>query len=382
MKNKNFATALKYVFFLSLLLVGITFNTNFVQAADGQVKAVTIKTGKEDVTSSTYTGKMIATGDDGYVRGSVVEIKTDCSGLLRFHYQGNNTDFVSLSIYSDEALTDCIEYTTLEASSDVVTSIGLAIPKAGTYYVTLGAFEEEDIDFTLAADIYSAEDDSLTDGKSKLVTLLNSSDSNYYKITLKSQGIVDVYTTYANGKDCYADVDIYKKVAGKMKLVSKGSSLASGSVTGLEKGTYYVKLSNGSNSYYSIKYKFTSITDKSGAKKSAAATMKLGTASKGLILATDKASKEDWYKIKLTKAKVATLTLTGDVSGDITLSFYGSDGELFGQLYIDEYTNESSGVPYVETYNGKEHKLPKGTYYIKVKKDSASTSGSYSIKVK
>jgi len=380
MNTKKLINALKYVFLLTVILVGITFNVNSVKAADGQIKAVTMKTGKEDVTKNAYTGKLLAEGDDGYVRGSVVKVTTDCSGLLRFHYQGNNSDSVSISVYTDEALTDCIAYTSVDASSDVVTTFGMAIPKAGTYYTTIQTFEEYDIDYTIAADIYSADDDVLTSGKSKTVTLLSSNDSNYYTITLKSAGTVNVYTTYANGKDCYIDVDIYQKVKGKMKLVSKGSSLASGTVAGLAKGTYYIKLSNGSDSYYALKYKFTAITDKSGTAKSKAASLKMGTATKGLILTTDKKGKADWYKITLTKDQAVELILTGDVSGDISLTFYDSDNSLFGKLYVNEYTTEDSGVPYVST--SKSQKLPKGTYYLKVTKDGSSTSGSYSVKMK
>lgn len=379
MKSKNFMKVWKYAFMLTLILAGMAFNGKVVKAADGEIKAVTIKTGKEGLDNNNYTGKLSAVGDDGYVRGSVIKVTTDCSGLLRFHYQGNNSDIVSITVYSDEGLTKDIAYTSLNASSKTEISMGLSIPKAGTYYASVRTFEEEDIDFTIAADIYSSDDDSLTEGKSKLVTLLSNKDSNFYKITLKSQGIVKVYTTYANGKKCYADVDIYEAAGGKRKLVSKGASLAEGSVNGLAQGTYYIKLSNGSDSYYSIKYKFTAINDKSGAKKTKAASLKLGTGSKGLILAKDSTSKEDWYKITLNKAQHVTITYTGDVTGDVTLSFYDSENYLFGKLYIDEYTAKDSAIPYVG--NGNSKKLPKGTYYVKVTKDGSSTSGAYSIKI-
>lgn len=379
MKSKNFMKVWKYAFMLTLILAGMAFNGKVVKAADGEIKAVTIKTGKEGLDNNTYTGKLSAVGDDGYVRGSVIKVTTDCSGLLRFHYQGNNSDIVSITVYSDEGLTKDIAYTSLNASSKIEISMGLSIPKAGTYYASVRTFEEEDIDFTIAADIYSSDDDSLTEGKSKLVTLLSNKDSNFYKITLKSQGIVKVYTTYANGKKCYADVDIYEAAGGKRKLVSKGESLAEGSVAGLAQGTYYIKLSNGSDSYYSIKYKFTAINDKSGDKKTKAASLKLGTGSKGLILAKDTTSKEDWYKITLNKAQHVTITFTGDVTGDVTLSFYDSENYLFGGLYINEYTAKDSAIPYVG--NGNSKKLPKGTYYVKVTKDGSSTSGAYSIKI-
>jgi hypothetical protein len=165
-----------------------------------------------------------------------------------------------------------------------------------------------------------------------------------------------------------------------MSSISKGSYLEPVYVTGLAKGTYYIGLSSGSDSYYSIEYKFTSIADKSGSKKSDAAAITLGKASKGLVLTTDKTSKEDWYKVTLKKDQSVTVTLTGEVSGSVTLSFYDADSDLFGKLYVDEYTTEDSAVPYVE--KNKSKKLPKGTYYIKVTKADKSTSGSYTIKLK
>lgn len=379
MRSKNFMKVWKSVFILTLLLVGMAFNTKFVKAADGEIKAVTIKTGKEEVDGSAYAGKLSAVGEDGYNKGSLIKVTTDCSGLLRFHYQGTNTDTVSITVYSDETYTNEVAYTSFDASTETEISAGLSIPKAGTYYAYIGAYEEEDIDFTIAADIYSSDDDSLVDGKSKLVTLISDKDSNYYKITLKSPGTVKVYTTYANEKDCYIDVDIYEQVSGKMKLVSNQDSLAAGSIAGLAKGTYYIKLSNGSMAYYSIKYKFTAVTDKSGAKKTKAASLKVGTATKGLILAKDLTSKEDWYKLTLTKDKSVEVIFTGDVYGSLTLSFYDADNNLVGWLYINTDTTKDSAVPYL--VNSKNKKLPKGTYYIKVTKDFSNTSGTYAVKI-
>lgn len=380
MKNKNFLLTLKAAFILAIILLGVTFNTNIVTAADNEIQAVTIKTGKEDVAGNAYSGTLTATGDDGYIRGTEVKVTTDCSGLLRFHYQGDNTDVVSLTVYSDKAKSNDIAYIVLDASPDVVKSYGLVIPKAGTYYVDIIAVEENDVSFTLAADIYSSDDGRLSDGKPQLVTLLNEKDINYYEISLKSAGAVKVITTFANGKECMIDTAIYEKVGGKMKVISKGSYLKPFYVTGLKKGTYYIGISNSSDAYYSIEYKFTGVEDKSGSNKSNAAALKLGTASKGLLLISDKTSKEDWYKLTLKKDQSVTVKLSGEVSGMIALSFYDADGDLFGNLYVDEFTTEDSAVPYAE--KSKSKKLPKGTYYIKVTKTAKDTSGAYSVTVK
>jgi len=381
MKKHSLKGIGKIVLVMTLLIIAVTVNKNYAKAADGTIAAVTMKTGEETVADSTYTGKIIAAADK-YDMTSVVSVTTECAGLLNIYYQGTNNDTVYFNLYSDEACTNEIESASLPASSAAAMTEGLEVPKAGTYYLQLKYYDNVDVEFTIAADIYSAEDGTLANNENRYVSLMNYNDSNYYKIVLTKAGIIRVYTTCADEKVSYADVDIYKKVNGKMKLISEGKSTTEGTVTGLEKGTYYIKLSNGSVNYYSIGYKFFNILDKSGTKKANAGTIKLGTASKGLILVSDKTSKVDWYKLKTTKNKAITLTFSGEVTGSVMLEFYDASGYKFGSIYISDYAKEDSAAPYVGNYDDTNKKLPKGTYYIKVIKDSSDVSGYYSIKVK
>ncbi len=382
MKRISSKGVVKTAVVMMLLAFLLSVKVNHVEAAGGELKAVTISTGKEDVSAGSITGRMAASEVNEYVRGDVIKVKTDCAGLISFHFSSNSSDDISFTLCSDEALQNELAYTKLEASSEEKTTVGLAVPKAGTYYLELLSFSTEDIDYTISADIYSAEDDSLANGKAKLVTLLDNKDSNYYKFTMNQAGAIKVYTTYANGKECYIDVDICQKSGESYKTISSLEAVAEGSSIGLAKGTYYIKLSNGSDAYYSVKYAVSVSSDKSGSTKQKAASLKLGTASKGVIAIQDKTSKADWYKIKLTKAQAVTLSLSGDVTGIVSLDFYDSKDGYYGGLFVSKYTKEDAGEPYSIINGSKSKKLGKGTYYIKITKDDSKTSGSYSVKVK
>jgi hypothetical protein len=86
----------------------------------------------------------------------------------------------------------------------------------------------------------------------------------------------------------------------------------------------------------------------------------------------------DWYKITLTKSQEVDITFTGSVSsGRISLEFYG--GSIGGSV------NESiSSVDVDASFSPitlRSDKVPKGTYYIKITKDSTITSGFYNLKL-
>ncbi len=371
----------KLFILFALLAVTFVFNKDYVKAADASITAVTIQSGEETPSSgNTYSGK-IATAADGYSKDSVIAVTTDCSGLLSFDYQGNNSDTVYFTLYADEALTDDLGISSLEASTESTFTDTIPAPKAGTYYLQLQYYGSSDVDYTITPYVVSADDGSLANEELRYVALADYEDSNYYKIVLKKAGVIKVYVSYSDNESCYADVDICKKTDGKMKVISEGDASSEGTVTGLPKGTYYIKLSNGTAAYYSIGYQYSGITEKSGSSKAKAGTIKLGTAVKGLILYSDKTSKADWYKIKTTKKKEVTVSITGEVTGGVTLDFIGSDGDSFGKLYISEYSQEDSGSPYVGKIYDTGGTLPKGTYYIKVTKDKSNVSGYYSILV-
>jgi biopolymer transport protein ExbD len=379
MKKITIKSALKAVVAVASLALLMTANVNHAKAAEGELKAITIKTRNQDVSSGSITGKMSAQPDNEYVRADVVKVKIDCAGLIRFYIKGNNSDQLSLTLYSDESLKNDVAYTTLNTEDEKTAPV--TVPKAGTYYLDIRGFETEDVDYTISADITSSEDDTITSGKGKYVTLVDDKDVNYYQFSLKQDGAVKVYTTYGNGTKCDAQVEVCQKAGGSYKTVAKLDSTVEGSVVGLAKGTYYIKL-KGEASYYSLKYDLTVSSDKSGSSKQKAAALKLGTAAKGVITVQDKASKADWYKIKLTKNQSVTLSLSGDVTGIVSLEFYDSSDIFWGGLIISEYTKDDSTVPYLVSVDAKGKKLPKGTYYMKVTKDKNATSGSYSVKIK
>ena len=182
----------------------------------------------------------------------------------------------------------------------------------------------------------------------------------------------------------------------KKKLISIGQSKisyqkykyndnfnpASNQVTyGIKKGITYYFVWEGYE--VTAKLSVTAVKDKSGNTMKKAKAMSLGKSYKGLIIAGEKASKKDWYKITLKKGEysLCAFNKTAANAGFI-VKVYDKDGNM---ISIDS----GYGI-----FNGESNKLKdnrrismyfpyKTTYYISVQKDNNAAyspdkaSGSY-----
>jgi hypothetical protein len=385
MEKRNLKRVLKSTLLMALLLAVVSFNKSVVNAAGtNSFTADTIKTGDESVQS--YCEGTLTTGStSSSSRSDIIAVTTDCSGLLSFYYQGTNTKTVYFNLYSDAACSKEVDYgKTLEASTEAQETKGFEVPKAGTYYLKIASYDSSDITYKLSGIIYSSDDDSVSANTYRVFSLLGSDDVNYYKINVNKTGVTTVIMAYADSSECDGDltIKVCKKTNGVMKELASGKSSIDGSSFALAKGTYYLKVSGYSSDYYQMGYKVKEVKDKSGSKKTKAASIKWKGTASGLILATDKTSKADWYKFSNSTKRKVTVTLKGTVTGSVTLEFMGAKGDSFGKMYINEYKKEAAGSAYVGTYYSSSGKLPKGTYYIKVTKEDMDVSGSYSISIK
>ncbi len=172
---------------MALLVLAISFNKDYAKAADATIKALNVKTGKETATSeNSHTGKII-TGANGD-KTSIIEVSTDCSGLMYFDYKGNNTDTLYFTLFEDAACTQQMGISSVKASTETVSTDDFEVPQAGTYYLELKNYGSSDIDYSITAYVISADDSDLADGESRYVSLTSYEDSNFYKIVLKKQG--------------------------------------------------------------------------------------------------------------------------------------------------------------------------------------------------
>jgi hypothetical protein len=271
----------------------------------------------------------------------------------------------------------------LTASADIQSTEFMEVPKAGTYYLKIKSYDTADVTYSVQANIVSSNDDSLAAKDPKYISILGSEDSNCYKINVKKTGIIDVYLVDMDDNISEdVKVEICKKTDGKTKVITSRDSLKYGTTFGLAKGTYYIRVSSYSKNVYLMGYESKSVSDKSGSKKSNAGTIKWKGKSSGLILATDKTSKADWFKFYNSKTRKVKITIEGNVTGDVILEFYGSDGRKFsGSLNIDEYYHTSYANVSSTSYYSSSETLPRGTYYIKVTKGGKDVSGNYTVKI-
>ncbi len=273
-------------------------------------------------------------------------------------------------IYADEACTKEIYYS--------ITDKIATIPVKGTYYIKFGVNDTsetapENYIFAFSSSFISGEDRSLKD---KVWAFTGSPDTSkpvYYKLTTTKPGSLTVnvdsdYSSYVtllnSSKKAISDKTYYSSIDNKVCFA-------------VAKGTYYLKLDSISD-LYRIKYTFKAVADTSGTSKAKAKKLTAGKAVAGIVTATDKKGSVDWYKITLTKSQAVGINFTGSVSsGKISLEFYG--GSISGS--INEYINAvDSDASFGATAWGSD-KLPKGTYYIKITKDSTITSGFYNLKL-
>ncbi|MCB4755328.1 MAG: pre-peptidase C-terminal domain-containing protein, partial [Sulfurovum sp.] len=129
----------------------------------------------------------------------------------------------------------------------------------------------------------------------------------------------------------------------------------------LEAGTYYVKVSASSTGTYSLAYYFTS--DDYGNIASTATSISPSDTTPGSI---ETAGDVDWFKIVIPDATILTVNTTGTTDTE-------------GELYKDGDLNASDD----NSGSGRNFKISKrleaGTYYVKVKHHTASSTGTYSL---
>ncbi|MFG6383344.1 MAG: hypothetical protein K1V96_03680 [Lachnospiraceae bacterium] len=166
---------------------------------------------------------------------------------------------------------------------------------------------------------------------------------------------------------------------------------------GVTKGkTYYFKV----KSYGGIKVtaEVKSVKKGSNTSKTKAKTLSKNKDVTGVILANDK--KVDWYKIKLTKKQKINLTYKVKTNGarlsgssiyydnGIKITLCKSNGKAIGGSTLASLKYPSDTITYytkvTNTFTGQswQEGLNKGTYYVRVERYNASSSGSYTIKWK
>lgn len=303
---------------------------------------------------------------------AVVPIKLTSKGYLDYDlgiYENENLAGYDFGFYSDK---DCTKKLTF--SPPTAEYMGtVKIPKAGTYYVKFtatlneGAVDTIGIRSNFRCQFYSGADKTLKDNTS-VVSAIVDSKPIYYKITAPKAGSIEfVSQSVYSSKITLLD--------SKKKAISSqvSSTSTNGYITdfAVEKGTYYIKVSSTSE-VIAVKYKFKAITDSSGSSKAKAKKLTLGKNAAGMLSATK--STDDWYKFTLTKDTYNFKLMVSPFcsSGSIKFTLYAPNGKVMNTKSLTNRTYTLSPITYIS----------KGTYYVKISKSTAKTSGSYTLNVK
>lgn len=341
-----------------------------------ELSTVVLTTGDDKDLENSQAYKInVESNEDSKKAEAVFPMTFDEKGILScivLYLDSNpSSTYSDFAIYSDEECTKTIKYSSYNNTA--------IIPNKGTYYLKFTVSDYSDdkpvdgYDFGLETRFIGGSDKTLKDKTWAITGNIDTSKPVYYKVTTSKAGSLTInvdaeyssrITLLNSNKKAISDETYYSSSAGKVCFA-------------VGKGTYYFKVTSSSD-LFRIKSTFKAITDSSATSKAKAKKLTSGKAVNGLALATEKAGKADWYKITLTKSQAVDITFTGSVSsGEINLEFYGNgfSGSITRRISAVDSDQSFSA----QTYSSK--KLPKGTYYIKVTKKSATTSGFYTLKL-
>lgn len=332
---------------------------------------------------TSYYVAMAPTSVDEVTGEVVVPITVPSKGVL---FMGVADDFtaskantyLNVDIYSDPACTSSIYYST----GDNVRIIKL--PQGGTYYIKVGYADysgtlSTQYNAVIALEFANGSNKTLKNKVSTYTGVANTEKPIYYKVKVNKAGTItfDIEGTYSS----YVTLCNSKK-----KAISTKKSITAVDdnkiVFGVKKGTYYIKV-NTNNDTIRVKSTCKAVAQKNNATKKKATTLKFKKKAATIVLATEKKGSSDWYKFYNPKKKKVTVTYNSSLTGDLEISFYSAKGKKFGSKRIYEGVDRTSGIiPYSGIRGSNTMTLPKGTYYIKIKKLDKKGTGTYSLTIK
>lgn len=135
-------------------------------------------------------------------------------------------------------------------------------------------------------------------------------------------------------------------------------------------GSYRIVFeSTDANDLYQASFGTKSYTGKYATKKSKSKSISRKKSKTNVLTASDAKKKTHWYKFKVSKRRSTQFKVTTyNSSGSVTATLYKGKKKL------------SSRTAYSPSYITFKGKLSKGTYYVKVTKNTKNTSGKYIVK--
>lgn len=327
---------------------------------------------------NTYMLNIVTTKDSIGNQGTLIApIVLPEDGALLLATQSNIPDsaYPSAYLYSDAA---CTKTVTLSYST------GLSgLLKKGTYYFKVSTrdyLETPSSTYQMAVGLgfVPGGNKTLKNNTWTVATTKDSSTANYYKITISKNATIKVdlesdygaYVTLCDSKKKALSDECYKSSSDEKSVYFAAS-----------KGTYYLKVKS-SPTVFRIKSAATGAVNSTGSSKAKATAAKVdGKKITGFLGAKDSTSKNQWIKFTNPKNQKISISIDSKLSsGALMFEIYGTHGSSSTKK-ISPYAPSGALAYYTygAGYSGKT--LAKGTYYIKVSKDTAKTSASYSVQI-
>lgn len=258
--------------------------------------------------------------------------------------------------------------TMLSMTVMMILVLGISVSAAGTQKVTLPQISSNS-DGSASYQYTGAMEDYFT--------------TVYHKVKIKKPGFIAVFGAAVNESTGQFGSGINVVLCDKKlkPLEAKKGSFVTASESayyGVNKGTYYLKVTKQKN--YVVKLNFAPVHNNGGASKSKAWQLpKQGANYMGILAAGESAGKADWFRFKVTKTKKLELSLQTAFKGTVNFYLYGPGLSSKGSLIRISPNSETQYT--IVNKNQKPINAKKGTYYIKVVRNSNSkkASGVYSI---
>ncbi len=317
-------------------------------------------------------------------------------GALHVVLYGFEAATGSVTIYSDSACTKSIAKMSLTNNS-VMTENGtynetttFDIPKTQTYFVEFASAAKSPATYQFSTQQYDGSNRIMPLGK--IMGYASAPNSaTYYRIDAEESCYVTIKAGfYRQGRESDSDkesltvslTDKYKKNITKVKTLKASSSdelNADTVVYAMKSGTYYLKVDSDDQRIYTLSCKQSDVKILGGSSINSAKKIKFNKWYKSLAVWESTTSQASYFKFTLNKPSKVYITLDGSCcSGKIIGSSTGDsirgscdNLKLKGVKQRTKWNIHTTSVS----------RLPKGTYYIKLSKDTKKTNGYYRLKI-
>ena len=286
---------------------------------------------------------------------------------------------VEFGVYTDAQMNNRISSYGYSTQGDT-RSIICNIPKDGSYYIgvkpSTSIPERQYYAVALIACSYSAQDRAIKNKERLVIGQKDGGTVNYVKYKATQTGYLKTSTDTSSKM-------VKITLCDKSKKSLSGESLASEEPTyGVKKGkTYWIKLKNpwsSSAGYYTFTLNNGKVKEsKAGKSQKKAVTIKKNKNIKGWIEAGKKEGKQaDWYKFNLTGKKSVKIYMKGGTNDKINVTVYEKIGSRTRKIGTRTVNNNFNNII------PSRGKWSKGTYWIKISRGTAKSSGYYTLKWK